>query len=615
MIRLNQARKITLRYQPPRAAAVETATATASTAENKAARRAARHARRQAARTSGPAVVLRAPKRANRSTSYASDAATAPVEAPPGGLGAEPAAGLPSAPASGGERSAAPGPAFYDSFAKVPQIFRISAEADTILACAEGTYIDVPPGSFADSATGRPATGEVEIRVQEYLTMSDIVLNNLATTSGDAMLETGGMLNLRATAGGRPLALRSGATLGLAFPRKGAAKPGMQLFTGVAPHGHDAESGNAALDWQLASATDTTLTPKEWWERGDARRRRRYRQVHLAADYPGGQQGLSLALHKQLAYTARQGAAQARRPTSVRIRKRLARFDDNAPARLRGRLVDVVELGATIDEKGKIRGFTYAEGCDRRLVAKVRAAVRKLPRAWLPASCDGTAQVGAAPTLRVYFSRRGQMEVQRFLEPVRGSGCEREVERDSVAQARVDSAVTAALRARSLDRVPYELTGSFLSTQIPPRSYLMRTSDLGWHNCDRIRPTALRVLAQLTLRGASAVAVGVDAIAQRATTPIPDFVTLRVEVPDADVKLLLRDQRTMLMPNKRQGAQQTFKLPKDLPLTIMAVRMRDGVPQIATRAIVSADATEQEFTFRNVSLAELRAEVDRLAPE
>ena len=86
-------------------------------------------------------------------------------------------------------------------------------------------------------------------------------------------------------------------------------------------------------------------------------------------------------------------------------------------------------------------------------------------------------------------------------------------------------------------------------------------------------------------------------------------------MPDADVKLLLRDQRTMLMPNKRQGAQQTFKLPKDLPLTIMAVRMRDGVPQIATRAIVSADATEQEFTFRNVSLAELRAEVDRLAPE
>ncbi len=517
---------------------------------------------------------------------------------------------LPTNPARASDRAA-----LYASFAKVPQIFRISAEADTILACAEGTRIDVPPGSFVDSTTGQPATGEVEIRVQEYLSMSDIVFNNLATTSGEALLETAGMLNLQASADGRPLALRPGATLGLAFPREGAAKPGMQLFTGVAPATHAPENTAAALDWQLASATDTTLTPTEWWERGDARRRRRYRQVYLAADYPGGQPGLSLALHKQLAYTARKGAAQARRPLSVRAREHLARFDDKAPARLRGRLVDVVELGVMIDEKGKISRFTFAEGCDRRLVAKVRAAVWKLPQVWLPASCDGKPQAGTVPVIRVYFSRRGQMEVRRVLASVRGSGCEQEVERGSLAQARVDSAVTVALRARALDRVPSELTGTFPSTQISPRSYLMRTSSLGWHNCDCIRPGALRVLAQLKIRASEAITAGINDIVQRATTPIPEFVTLRVEVADADVKLLLRDQRTMLMPNKQQGAQQTFKLPKDIPLTIMAVRMKDGAPQIATRAIVAADATEREFAFRNVSLAELRAEVDRLAPQ
>jgi hypothetical protein len=520
----------------------------------------------------------------------------------------------PVAPVTPPAAGAADRAALYASFAKAPQIFRISAEADTILACAEGTRIDVPPGVFADSATGQAVTGEVEIRVQEYLSMSDIVFNNLATTSGEALLETAGMVNLRASADGRPLALRPGATLGLAFPRPGAAKPGMQLFTGVALPGHDAANGAAALDWQLASATDTTLTPKQWWERGDARRRRRYRQVYLAADYPGGQSGLSLALHQQLAYTARKGAAQARRPMSVRARERLAWFDSKAPARLRGRLVDVVELGMMIDEKGKISQFTYARGRDRRLIAQVRAAVRKLPQTWLPAICDGTAQAGPVPTLRIYFSRRGQMEVQRFLAPVRGSGCEQEVERDSLAQARVDSAVTVALRARALDRVPWEMTGSFPSTQISSRSYFMRTARLGWHNCDRIQPVALRKLAQLAVDVTSVVATKANEIAQRVKEPAPDFVTLRVEVADADVKVLLRDQRTMLVPNKRQGTQQTFKLPKDTPLTIMAVRMQEGVPQIATRAIVAADATEREFAFRSVSLAELRAEVDQLAP-
>lgn len=48
-------------------------------------------------------------------------------------------------------------------------------------------------------------------------------------------------------------ALRPGATLGLAFPREEAVKPGMQLFTGITPPPRDGESRSAALDWQLVS--------------------------------------------------------------------------------------------------------------------------------------------------------------------------------------------------------------------------------------------------------------------------------------------------------------------------------------------------------------------------
>ncbi len=121
------------------------------------------------------------------------------------------------------------------------QVFKISADKDTLLECKEGTTIDIPAFSFVDS-NGELVDGEVEFVVTEYYQLEHIMEANLSTTSGDKLLETGGMLNLRASAKGETVKIQEGKSIELGFPRK-KEKRGMQLFSGH----WDAKN----VDWKL----------------------------------------------------------------------------------------------------------------------------------------------------------------------------------------------------------------------------------------------------------------------------------------------------------------------------------------------------------------------------
>ncbi|MFV0591915.1 MAG: hypothetical protein ACK5M7_11070 [Draconibacterium sp.] len=81
---------------------------------------------------------------------------------------------------------------------KKPQVFIINADKDTTLICEEGTSIEIKAHSFVTENSGNKIVGEVRINVQEYYKTPDIVLAGLSTTSGDNLLETGGMLHVEA---------------------------------------------------------------------------------------------------------------------------------------------------------------------------------------------------------------------------------------------------------------------------------------------------------------------------------------------------------------------------------------------------------------------------------
>ncbi len=86
----------------------------------------------------------------------------------------------------------------FEKIAKPAQQFVISNDNDTVIEGLEGTIISLPKNCFVFT-DGTPVDGAVTIELKEFFTISDMILNNLTTTSNNKLLETGGMIHIGAT--------------------------------------------------------------------------------------------------------------------------------------------------------------------------------------------------------------------------------------------------------------------------------------------------------------------------------------------------------------------------------------------------------------------------------
>ncbi|MBI3234573.1 MAG: hypothetical protein HYZ42_11125 [Bacteroidetes bacterium] len=133
----------------------------------------------------------------------------------------------------------------FSTLYKPSQIFYITSKNDTTIICAEGTKIYIMPNSF-ETVNGRTFDFDsLRIEVQEYYKMSDIILARLSTISEDGILETGGMLNIKAYSGVEECQLKNESTIEISFPRN-KEKEGMQLYTGNV-------DANGQMNWDLQS--------------------------------------------------------------------------------------------------------------------------------------------------------------------------------------------------------------------------------------------------------------------------------------------------------------------------------------------------------------------------
>ncbi len=131
----------------------------------------------------------------------------------------------------------------YKKLSKQPQVFHIITSKDTVITCKEGTKLTIPQNAFV-SKTGKQITGEVQLKTEEFYSKSDIVLAGLTTLSDGKLLESGGMLNLKAIAGGEEVQLKVGTRIRIEMPTK-EKKEGMQLFNGV-------KGKDGKVNWVLA---------------------------------------------------------------------------------------------------------------------------------------------------------------------------------------------------------------------------------------------------------------------------------------------------------------------------------------------------------------------------
>lgn len=88
----------------------------------------------------------------------------------------------------------------YKQLEQKKQTFCIDPNRDTILALDQGTIISIQAGTFVNQK------GCVTISAKEVYKKSDMLLENLSTTSNGKMLESGGMIYLEATnSSGKPV--------------------------------------------------------------------------------------------------------------------------------------------------------------------------------------------------------------------------------------------------------------------------------------------------------------------------------------------------------------------------------------------------------------------------
>ena len=86
------------------------------------------------------------------------------------------------------------------------QLFKVQASTGKTIEGEQGTLIIIPPNAFIDKK-GNNIIGTVDFELVEALTLEDMILYNLTTTSNGKQLETGGMFYMNANLNGSPIAI------------------------------------------------------------------------------------------------------------------------------------------------------------------------------------------------------------------------------------------------------------------------------------------------------------------------------------------------------------------------------------------------------------------------
>ncbi|WP_305011380.1 hypothetical protein [Hymenobacter mellowenesis] len=530
------------------------------------------------------AHLMRRQERAAAKAALATSAAATPAEtapataAPATTTGALPAGNLGATPAA-----PADGP-------KAAQVFRIRPDRDTVLYGAEGTVMRVPAGTFVQDNVrqGGASDGLVEIRLREFYSMADILLERLSTMAGPRLLETGGMVQLSAaTADGRECKLKPGSEFELGFP---AIRPidGMQLYNGrnTATHG---------LNWKLAPRSEATKSPKRFisWQY--------WKKPRIKGGYAVARHRLSKSIDYDATTAMRLNGYQA----PGQLRRELRRDHKRVP------VVGRVNASFELSETGQLNDVYFRKSglpADSALQAAVVQALRRLKVS--PASHGVRNNRRATRSLmkvdvRFTADRRVLVDHLRWDQATTIALFRADEERKATGRGRLTNtqlqaapleAVTGELFKRRTSNKRYSL-GTYLRDQLNytkelavfPVKAAVGSNGLGWYNCDRPVPPPGDI-TKLAL------------------------VRLGLEQPSiypADVSLVLRDRRSVLRGNASGERVMFEQLVSNSAGTLIAIRREQGQLYLGLRDVVVSQRVEPPLEFRPVTVEELRAAVAR----
>lgn len=141
--------------------------------------------------------------------------------------------------------------------ANAVQQFTIDPEKEVLLEATGGTTLHFPAECLVDAA-GRPAKGKITVELLEALDMKMCMAQGLSTSSSGRILETGGMMRVKAKdERGNELALRYGTEVRITVPTA-APRNDMELFLS------DDDGG----DWRPVQRPVAVAEPMTAWIQG-----------------------------------------------------------------------------------------------------------------------------------------------------------------------------------------------------------------------------------------------------------------------------------------------------------------------------------------------------------
>ena len=108
------------------------------------------------------------------------------------------------------------------------QGFIINLDEETTINGKEGSTIIIPQDAFIFE-DGTSPDGPIKVEIIESFNFNSFAKNGLSCNSGDQILESGGMMKITATSGGKDLNIRDGKDLAVSYPTT-TIKKDMQLF-------------------------------------------------------------------------------------------------------------------------------------------------------------------------------------------------------------------------------------------------------------------------------------------------------------------------------------------------------------------------------------------------
>jgi|GEM_PF-2839183 len=123
------------------------------------------------------------------------------------------------------------------------QVVTINSGIGAVINASKGAKIHLPANGFI-TEDGQSVTGNVNVLVKEIFTPMEMILNDMPTTSGGQLLESGGEFLIKVSQNNDPLKLAPGNFIRIVIPDIKINMQGMQVFNGVA-------DASGKVDWVL----------------------------------------------------------------------------------------------------------------------------------------------------------------------------------------------------------------------------------------------------------------------------------------------------------------------------------------------------------------------------